>query len=192
MTSKFRMKCPSCGVKFPWNVEKNGFPEYCPNPECATRVAHDRDDDDIVMPSIRTMASKSNDALYRQMEAASEVRAEQAAAQAGVSVSDMSDVKITNLNSASRQGEIAAPMVNNTVTQFMAANPNTTGFNGGGGLGYSSNVQAGPHPNMGARLRTAVQSEHARVVAREGLPGRSVTSDMPALETAQPGYRRRG
>lgn len=200
-----KLKCPECRIKFPWDIVKNGFPEFCPNPECSTRIACDRADDDIVMPSIRSMKTKVTDAVYRQMEQASEHRAEQAAMQAGVPVADMSELKITNLQSATRQGDIAAPPVNNSVTQFMNANPQAAvGFqSNGAGAEYSSAVMSGSHPNMGAKTRSAIHAHHANMVPQVciGKDERGNTvraspfgavSDMPARETQQPGYIRRG
>jgi hypothetical protein len=196
----FFYKCTSCRTKIPFVAGK--LPEFCPNPQCASRAASDRDDADIVIPFIRSAATKANDDLYRSMEKASEYRAEQAAQMAGTPVSEMSGLKITNLNETRHEGAIAAVQEVTPVTQFMAANPKVSGFQGNNGVEFSGAVQTGPHPNVGARMRTAVQANHRDMVSQHCVgkdetgrmvrPGLDVTSDRPANETMQPGYRRRG
>lgn len=111
----YSLRCPACRVKFPWNPKK-GFPDYCPNKACDTRIAHDVDDNVICMPSLRSAGTTANDKLYRDMERSSEYRAEAAAQAAGVPVSEMSGLKITNLNDTRHEGAIAAVPVNNPVT----------------------------------------------------------------------------
>jgi hypothetical protein len=187
----YSIRCPVCRQKFPWNPV-SGFPEFCPNVSCESRIAHDRDDDDIVMPFFKSAGTKANDDLYRQMEAGSEQRAQMAAAQAGVPVSEMADLKITNLNSTRHEGDIAAPPVVNPVTRQMdairAINPNAAvGFGGGAeaGMYFSGAVSQGHSPNAGARAQSAIRQLHADRM------GHDKVGDIPALETQQPGYRRR-
>ena len=202
----YSLRCPVCRVKMPWDPTA-GFPEFCPNISCESRIAHDRDDSDVVMPFYRSAATKANDDLYRQMEKGSEFRAQAAAEQLGVPVSEMSDLKITNLNSTRYSNDVAAVPVNNDVTRAMAnikqMNPNAAvGFSGSEGIGYSSAVQTGPHPNIGAQMRTAIQNAHPQAVqqhcvgkdeqGRRVVPSTDVVSERPANETMQPGYRRRG
>ena len=177
--ASFSLRCPTCRTKFKWEDPTKGMPEYCPNPECATRIAHDRADDDIVMPSLKSMRSASHDQVYREMEKASEHRAEQAALQSGADISEMAGLKITDLRPTRREGDIAAQ-------PLPAHLQNLGSFSGGQGAEYASSVQSGPEPNAGARMRTALQAAHGR------LTGGAAVSDVPALETQQPGYRRRG
>ncbi len=176
-----KLRCPACRDTFPWDV-KLGMPKVCPL--CAERVGHDRADDDIVMPFIRTK-SPGIDRVYRDMEAGSEKRAAMAAEMAGVPVSEMSDLKITNLRDGQREGDVSAPPVVNDVTRFMQQT-GVGGFRGADGSGYSGAVQAGPFANSGAKMRTALQNHHTE------LSRGSAVSDVPAIETTQPGYRRRG
>jgi hypothetical protein len=180
----YSLKCPACRVKFKWDPTR-GFPDHCPNPDCTTRIAHDRDDSDVVMPFVRSAATTANDSLYRRMEQASERRVGLAAAKAGVPMSDMADLKITNLRDTRSQGDVAAVPVSNPVTQFMQQNPNAGGFRGDTGVGYSGAVMTGPEPNRGARVQSMVRQMHA-----EGM-GWDKVGDRPALETQQPNYRRR-
>ena len=178
------LRCPDCRRKFQWETKKP-WPRECPL--CAADINNDREDSDVVMPFIRSAATKANDDLYRQMEAGSEKRAEIAAEQAGVPVSEMSGLKITDLNSTRHAGDVAAVPVNNPVSQFMQANPQAAiGFQGGQGAQYSGAVQTGPSPNAGARAQTMVRQMHAERM------GWDKVGDAPALETQQPGYRRRG
>lgn len=194
----YSLKCPACRKKFPWNPVE-GFPENCPL--CETRVAHDRADDDIVVPFIRSNGhTKATDEIYRQMEAGSEVRAQAAAEIAGVPASEMSDLKITDLRPTTRPGDVAAVPVNNAVTQQMdrmRAQGRPVGFGGMDGSGLSGEISTGAvsinghvvqgvEPNAGARARTKLQDYHSRLTHGAGV------SDRPALETLQPGYRIRG
>jgi hypothetical protein len=187
----YSLRCPACRVKFAWDPTE-GYPEYCPNDECETRIAHDVDDNVIHMPALRSASTRANDTLYRQMEASSEKRVEQAAHMAGVHPSEMSDLKITNLLETRHEGAVAAVPVVNEVTRSMdairAANPNAqVGFGAGpeAGLYFSSQAHAGSSPNAGARTQSVVREMHGQRVGHDAL------SDRPALETQQPGYRRR-
>lgn len=181
MASKLR--CPACRVTFPWDPAK-GFPEYCPNETCTTRIAHDRADHDVVTPFIRHAKTKANDQVYRQIETASQQRAEAAAEMAGVPVADMADLKITDLRSTRHEGDVAAVPVNNEVSRLI--DRGIGGFQGGEAAEYGAAVQTGPFPNAGAQMRTQLQNYHGKITHGAGI------SDMPAKETLQPGYRRRG
>jgi hypothetical protein len=165
-------------------------------------MANDRPDNVIAMPAFLSKATKANDDLYRSIERASETRAEQAAQMAGTPVSEMSGLRITNLNDTRHEGAVAAVREVTPVTQFMDANPKVSGFQGANGVEFSGAVMSGPHPNAGARMRTAIHENHRDMVAQHCVgkdeTGRmvrahtDVVSDRPANETLQPGYRRRG
>ena len=187
------LRCPACKIKIPFTART---PEMCPNPRCDTRVLSDRADDDIVLPFIRSSATSSHDALYRQIETASERRAEIAAERAGVPVSEMSDLKITNLNDTRHEGAVAAPLLTAANSPTMAAleqvqraNPNAgVGFSGDvqQAIQYSSTVASGPEPNRGARMQSVIRRAHAETM------GWDKVGDRPANEiTNNPGYRRR-
>lgn len=198
----FSLRCPVCRAKFPWNPTA-GFPDQCPNEDCNSRIGIE-DNTVICMPSIRSTArTRSVDKVYRDIEAASEQRAIAAAEMAGVPVSEMSGLKITDLNSTRHEGDVAA--TTNEERQAMAnlgVQSRDQLFAGGNAAEYSPAVQAGPYPNMGAHMRTAVQGRHTDMVARHCvgkgetgcavIPGGAVTSEQPANEVLQPGYRRRG
>ena len=180
------VKCSACGTRFKWSfAEKGKWPDYCENPQCETFIGNTRADNDIVMPSLRSATTKHNDDFYRQMEKGSEHRMHLAAEASGAPASEFSSLKITDLNDR-RDAEIAAKPVQNSVTQLMAANPGIGGFQSNAGLGYSGYVQQGPEPNAGARMMTKLHGIHSDI--SKG----SAVSNLPALETQQPGYRRRG
>lgn len=194
----FRLKCPECAGKFPWTLEAQ-WPRYCPL--CQADINNEREDDDIVMPAFLSAKTKATDKVYNDIVKGSEYRAEAAAQLAGTSVEEMSSLKITNLNTR-RDAEIMAITPNNAVSQVMAAAPNVTGFQGAAGAAYSGAVSSGPFASAGARTRTMIHTGHADAVQRHAVgvdhngrtvrPSDSGVSDRPALETTQPGYRRRG
>lgn len=181
----FKLKCPSCRGSFAWSP-KEGMPDLCAL--CGEKVGHDTDDDIVFCPAIRTNAkTRSVDDVYRQMEAGSITRAQIAASMTNSPVSEMSSLKITNMRDNQKQGDTAVTLQSSPVTELMAAAPQQFGFQGGNGLGFSGPVSTGPHPNAGARMRTALQNMHD-----DGRGNGAVISDRPALETMQAGYRRRG
>ena len=102
--AKFSAKCPECAGKFPWEPTK-GYPKECPL--CGFDTSLPDDASAICLPAFLSTASKNNDKLYRDMEKGSEFRAHAAADMAGVPVSEMSGLKITDLNDR-KDAEISA------------------------------------------------------------------------------------
>lgn len=182
------LKCPACEDKFKWDfAAQSKWPKACPL--CGVSMGEEVPDDEIRMPALRSARTKATDESYRQLEKSSEHRMEQAAQMAGVSASDMSALKITDLKTNIVPGESYMPEVRNEVTQSMdqiKARGGQIGFTGAAGSEYTGAVQTGPLPNAGAKMRTALQNHHA------SLSHGFAVSDRPALETTQPGYRRRG
>jgi len=182
----YSIVCNFCRAKTRYDAKKP-MPSKCP--ECSSSWGQERADSDVVVPFLHLSGvTKAHDSVFRQVEAASERRAEMAAEAAGCSVSEMSGLKITDLRSSRHQGEVAAVPVNNSVTQRMdemRARGLPTGFGVPNGAEYGANVQAGAFPNAGARMRNVLHEHHAQI--SHG----SATSDLPALETTAPGYRRR-
>lgn len=165
----YSIRCPVCREKFPW-IPTDGFPEECPNTGCKSRIAHDRADDDIVLPFIRSSAkTKAVDGMYRQMEEGSEFRAQAAAAELGVPASEMSSLKITNMQDNLRPGDMAAKEVtaaNNTVVRHMEATgvggfqQNGAGFASGtstGAINVNGKIVQGIEPRAGARTMSRIQ-----------------------------------
>lgn len=185
--ASYRAVCPGCGGKFPWNPIL-GLPKLCPLPGCDYRMASDRPDDDIVMPSI-AKARQAIDGVYRAMEEGS-IHRMQVAKEMGVEGAET--LKITNMRDNVRPGEISAmPLPANPVSERMAQMERQglpVGF-GANGLGLSGAVAEGPLPNAGARLQQMIRSTH-----RERIDPRhagAVASDMPSLEVQNPLYRKR-
>ena len=181
------LRCPHCETKFKvayGTKDGEGWPDYCPNKSCGVYMGISHKDD-VVMPIILHDSSKGYDKLYRDMEKGSEFRAQKAADDLGVPVSEMSAIKITDMKDNPKEGESSVKEVVNPVSTFMQQT-GIGGFQGPNGAGYSGAVQTGPFPNAGAQMRTALQNSHAQ------LTGGAAVSDRPALETSQPGYRRRG
>lgn len=175
---KITYRCPNCHDKF--TVAPGDEPTACPHPNCGYEYVP-RDPNVVYMPAFLSPKTKATDQVARDVMDSSERRAEMAAEQAGCSVEDMAGLKVTDLKEKS---EYAVPEVVNSVTQFM----DQTGVGGfqGAGAAYAGAVQSGPHPNMGARMRTQIHAAHS------ALSGGHAVSDRPALEVSNPGYRRRG
>ena len=176
-----KIKCPLCEAKFGWDIVSLGWPDQCP--ACKQYVGHGRDDSDIVMPSIRTARTKIIDATYTQTEKGSEVRAQLAAEQLGVPVSEMSGLKVTDMNTGMREGDIAAKEPVAEMQRLGVQNPSNL-FQGNGAE-FSGAVQTGAFANSGAKFQTGLRQIHAERTGHQGV------SERPALEVMQPGYRRR-
>lgn len=176
------LRCPACREKFKYDVTV-GWPNNCPL--CKTDINNYRADDDIQVPAFLSPKSKANDKVVRDMMDGSETRANMAAAMAGVPASEMSNLKITDLNDR-RDTEISAVAVNNPVSQHMAqmqARGMPVGFGAGSanGQGHAANAHTGPEPYAGARARNKIQSALQPI----GM------APLPLEITANPNYRRR-
>lgn len=179
----FALRCPDCRKTFPWQAGED-FPRYCPL--CRADMGENKAaEGEVVMPFIRHRSTDAADQVYRQMEAGSEQRATLAAEMTGAPVSEMAGLKITDLNSTRHQGDVAAAAVASNLAG-LGMKSLDDGFKGADGLSFAAGVQSGPMPNAGAKMRTVLQNRHAEVTGGMGV------SDRPALETTQPGYRRRG
>lgn len=176
------LRCPKveCKKKFPWDTSL-GWPRFCAM--CGADIAC-ADDDAVTMPNILSFRSKVPDKVARDYMDGSEKRVHMAAELAGTSAEDMSSLKVTDLTDRRDMIQPVAP-VNNAVTQFMAQHPGVGGMTSNGAE-YANQVQSGPHPNVGAKMLTKVRGFH------NDISHGAAVSDRPALETQQPGYRRRG
>lgn len=176
----FALRCPDCRQAFKWEPTKPD-PRHCPL--CQADLGEPPADNVIAIPAFLSAKTKAGDAIYRQAEAASQVRAEKAAELAGCDVSEMASLKITDMRSTTHQGDVAAvPVVNEVTRQMDAVNAmgGAMGWQGSTGSEYSGAVQSGPFPNVGARMRSAIHQANGAI------------SNRDALETQQPGYRIRG
>ena len=111
------LKCPVCRQKFKYDVSE-GWPDFCPMPNCKADINNRRADDEICMPAFLSQKSKNNDKVARDIMDGSETRAGLAAAMAGVPVSEMSGLKITDLNDRN-DTQWATKDVVNPVSQYM-------------------------------------------------------------------------
>lgn len=154
----FALRCPDCRGKFKWEPLK-AYPRHCPL--CDADLGEEKDDNVVCLPAFLSAKSKANDAVYRQIEDSSEVRVQKAAEAAGCSPSEMSGLKITNLNDTRHEGAIAAQPVVNAVTQqmdMMSARGMPVGFQAAPNAAeYGGMVKTGPHPNAGAKTLGAIQ-----------------------------------
>ena len=153
----FVLKCPACEKKFKYDVS-DGWPDFCPL--CATKMGNDRPDDEIVMPAFLSLKTKKIDGVARQVMDGSETRAELAAAMAGVPVSDMSALKITDLNDRN-DTQFAAKEVVNPVTQQMdmiRQRGGSIGFDNAEAQNFAAAAHAdGFAPHAGAREMKRLQ-----------------------------------
>jgi hypothetical protein len=176
--SKFQIRCPGCRKPFPWDPAID-LPERCPLKGCGY-VAKKRDPEvdengEIVIaaPFLRSHVMKANDGVYRELERSSEVRAQLAAEMAGVPVSEMSHLKVTNLRDNTRSGEVAAMPVVNEVTKQMdmlRARGLPVGFGGQadttstatGAITVNGRTTTGIEPRAGLRAMETIQGRFAR------------------------------
>jgi hypothetical protein len=182
---KVILRCPLCREKFKYDTA-DGWPDECQI--CNQRIAHDRDDNDVVMPNFLSLKTQKTDKVARQIMDGSEVRAELAASMAGVPVSEMSDLKITDLNDR-WDSEVAAKRVVNDVTRqmdAMRARGAPVGFQREQAMGQAAAAHTGQVPYAGAQMRTKLWNAH-----HAGSSG--VAPEMVPLEIRNnPNYVRRG
>lgn len=176
------LRCPKCRKAFTWETGK-GFPDDCQ--VCGEFIGTGRTDEEICLPAFISPRKNATDKIYRDFEKGSEVRAQLAAEAAGCDVSEMSALKITNMNDR-RDAEIAHIDDGGALARIQASTPAPVGFQGTNASEYSGAVQSGPFPNQGAKTRTMIHQAHS------ALSNGSAVVDRPAIETQQVGYRRRG
>lgn len=150
-----KYRCSGCREAIIWDT-RNPLPKFCP--QCGVSMASDRDDDDVVMPFIRTSAkTRSVDNVYRQMEAGSEVRMQAAAEMTGATAAEMSGLKISDLRTSGREGDVAAvPVPINEVSKMIDANPQT--FGNQAVNAFAGQVATGPFPRRGASFLQSFQN----------------------------------
>lgn len=172
------------------SVEEDPPPRFCPR--CGRDSLKSVRRRALVTPKIQKPIKASVDNLHREMEAGAEFRAQVAQEQFGLTADEAAAIKITDSKDSLRAGETSDAPVNNAISQVMElpGAQQVFGFQGGAGAGYSGTVPTGPYPNAGAHAMSALRQSHAQHVAGSGMVG-AATSSLPALETLQPGYRRR-
>lgn len=158
----FKLKCPQCELKFSYNPS-GGWPERCRAIQksgkkgCGFDLSLTEEQENVIsVPAFLSSKTKATDGVARDIMNGSEFRVEAAAQMAGVDKSEMSSLKITNLNDRN-DTQTAAITVNNPVTAFMEQNK-VGGFQGADGAQYAGQVASGPHPNAGARTLVGLQN----------------------------------
>jgi hypothetical protein len=182
---KVVLRCPKCREKFKYDVA-DGWPDNCLI--CKADINNHRDDDDIVIPYFLSEKTRKTDAVARQVMDGSEKRAEMAAAMAGVPVSEMSGLKVTDLNDRNDTVQSMKP-VSNDVTRHMAAmnaRGMPVGFQRQQAQEAAATAHTGAEPYAGARMRTKLWNTH-----HAGSAG--TAPEMVPLEIRNnPNYVRRG
>lgn len=138
MTISRHIVCEDCGGSFWHKVEfrSDPNPDECPlchntgtadvidmrgklSPKIAQMVEEGRG------PATSMLIAKSTDGVYRGMENASHGRSLLAAEHMGVDPSETAHMRITNLRDNLREGDVAAKLPVNPVSQAMAEGKNT-------------------------------------------------------------------
>lgn len=174
------LKCPACREKFKYDVSK-GWPDACPL--CKVDINNNREDDDVVVPAFLSQKSKNNDGVARQIMDGSETRAQMAAAMAGTDVSEMSGLKITDLNDRN-DTQFAAKEVINSVTERMAAMqaaglPTGFGTNASDAMARAAASHTGDAPYAGLRTMKTMQQKLSPIGQ----------APLPTQITENPNYR---
>lgn len=172
-------QCPDCGGVFKFLHHPNAAP---PPDECELCHASMLESEPVFVaqaPRIATAGGQKHDQVYRQLETASEARAELMAEHGGGSASDYSHTKITNLSDSRYQGDVAAVIQPpaNPVQSFMAQQAPAIGggyapLAGGTGIEYAQQTRSGPFPYAGARASDGVRAAHSRLAAAVAAQGR--------------------
>jgi len=194
----FTIRCRECFGKF--KVQSlDEVPADCPL--CGAFINSEKRDE-VAMPALFLHGgarTRSIDKVYRDAEAASEVRIEEAAAMTpGAQRSDFSELKVTDFRSNMVEGETAVAIpqtsqefqrhVSNLKSAGQQMTPNGGMVLTGQAQAYSAQTRTGPEPNAGARAMSRLRTIHASKVDPR-MNG--AVSSLPALETTQPGYQSR-
>lgn len=176
-----RYACPSCEREFTYDhhpsIAADPLPRYCPR--CGFDSSGEFETPPVA-PYIATGAGQRGDNLQRAQEEGAEFRSQIAQEKFGLDPEAARMLKDTS----------TAP-VNNAVSQAMAAMPvGTVGFNPTNSADYTGPVSQGRYPNAGARAMQEVRAQHQAFTATAGHAG-PTSSELPALETQNPNYRRR-
>ncbi len=156
------LKCPDCDGVFEWFMHhSNPLPQYCPL--CAAYVGEEPPSE-VFVPKAPAIGRKSSqDAVYRAMEEGSIQRAKMAADLAGVSESEMSHLKITDMKDNLREGDIAAVTRPNPVSTFMQQHPQVAAAAQQQGAAYAAATTSGPYPYAGLRMLNTVSRAHNNI-----------------------------
>lgn len=174
------LRCPVCRDKFKYDVA-DGWPDFCVL--CKSDINNRVPDNVVTVPAFLSQKSKNNDKVARDIMDGSETRAGLAAAMAGVPVSEMSSLKITDLNDRN-DTQFSAPEVRNPVTERMdamsrAGLPTGFGTNAADAMARAAASHTGDSPYAGLRERNRMQ----RLLPPIGQ------APLPKQITENPNYR---
>jgi len=119
------------------------MPDTCPI--CNSYIGSG-DNDEVAAPNISYGSKRGPDRLYRDMEQKSELRAQMAAERTGMSASEVSHLKMTDMRDNMRTGD-TAQLGGLTPTQQAMANNST--FTPDMGVQLSRGTKTGPFPRAG-------------------------------------------
>jgi hypothetical protein len=148
--TRVKIRCHECGNKF---YHPNAYPEACP----LCGVEFEADPGDVIrLPALHGATAATPDKVFREMEAKSIERAETAASMAGVPVSEMSHLKITDLRDNVQPGETYYKPP--TVAREMRG---LGGFQANG-ADYAAAAHTGYAPHAGAKALGQIQKVNGR------------------------------
>ena len=171
-----KLKCPACRGSFKWDTS-TGWPRFCSL--CGYDTSMD-DNPEVAMPHVSAGHAKamlkSSDQVFNAYSKATEENAKTAAELAGVPVSEMADLKITNMNTQLREGDLAVTPPSNPVSQMIDSKPGMFGFQDRGqAQGFAAAAHTGKDAHAGAKAGATVNDFHRRNAAamiRAGEMGR--------------------
>ncbi len=166
------IRCHLCRERFSWDIMR-GYPTHC---ECCGQfIGIPEDAPELSTPYISTPQKRGRtDAIYRDMEVKSTARAEMAANDAGVSVSEMSHLKMTDMKDSLREGDSAAV---NSLTPVQKAMEAQSSFGGNAAaIAASAGTRQGPLPNAGTNFihnaKGGLRDMHSRRGPQSSMPGK--------------------
>jgi hypothetical protein len=167
-------QCPDCGgvFKFLHHPAESPPPDACEL--CHASMVEPEPVFVAQAPRIGTTRGERLDQVFRQLEIASEARAELMAQAGGGSVADYAHTKLTNFNDSRHAGDVAAITPPTPVQGFMMNSGAGGGYKPLGGAEpseYAAQTKSGPFPYAGAQASDRVRGMHSRVAAavqREG------------------------
>lgn len=175
MPKSVMYRCPECNGKFRYLHMHNEIDD--PLPSVCPLCGYDSDEEEvsytkeIAAPFISKAADKSADYVYKAMEAASEHRAQQAAEELGVSASDVSDLKITDMKDNLREGDTSVVKVQPKFDDMR----NPSFFSPTNAAEYARSTAVGPYAHAGANALsgvTAMHNRHSHQQIKAGEQGR--------------------
>lgn len=167
-------ECPDCeGVFTVLMEDTDPFPSFCQC--CGTSMT----DAPIMLPStfrVGDWRNKTQDKVFRQMEASSIQRAKDAADMAGVPESEMAHLKITDMKDNLRTGDTSfvAPKSQVPMPSVPAQNIPLVAQSAGQAtarLAMTQGAEAGPHGNMARERIVKGHAMRQAVVQRNGQEG---------------------